>query len=291
MTVPVTFTLDLEDVRTSAAQPDRVPAVTTRVLDRMAQRGIRGTVFVVGELARAHPDLVRRAHADGHEIGLHAHRHVGIDKMGGPDAFARDTAAAKAELEGLIDAPVHGYRAPIMSLVPETSWAVEILAGCGFTYSSSTLPARNPLYGWPGLPQRPFRWAGAGKGLVELPCPVVSIGPATVPYLGGTYVRVFPDIVRRTGMRRAAAGAALWTYCHPWEFDHGAPLTRMAEANWAVTLVGRINRRRMLGRVQRAIGDHPGPPLRDVAASLDPDALPLVDPATGAPAEDTAVAS
>jgi polysaccharide deacetylase family protein (PEP-CTERM system associated) len=288
MTVPVTFTLDLEDVRTSADQPDRVPAVTTRVLDRMAQRGVRGTVFVVGELARAHPDLVRRAHADGHEIGLHAHRHVGLDKMGGPDAFARDTAAAKAELEDLVGTPVVGYRAPIMSLVPATSWAVDILAGCGFAYSSSTLPARNPLYGWPGLPRQPFRWAG--DGLIELPCPVVSIGPATVPFLGGTYVRVFPDVVRRTGMRRSPGGAALWTYCHPWEFDHGAPLARMAEANWAVTIVGRINRRRMLGRVQRAVGDQPGRPLREVAASLDPDALPAVDPATGAVLDGMAVA-
>jgi polysaccharide deacetylase family protein (PEP-CTERM system associated) len=274
----VTFSFDVEDVRTRSDQPDRVPDVTNRVLDRMAEIGVRGTVFVVGELAQAHPDLVRRAAADGHEIGLHAHRHVGIDKMGGPEAFRIDTKAAKAHLEDLVGADVVGYRAPIMSLVPATAWAVDVLGDLGFTYSSSVLPARNPLYGWPGLPRVPFRWS---NGLVELPCPVVTIGPATVPFLGGTYVRVFPDAVRRAGMRQTPDGAALWTYCHPWEFDHGAPLARMAEANWIVTLVGRINRRRMQARVERAIGT-PGPPLRDVVAALDPQALPTVEPSVAA---------
>jgi polysaccharide deacetylase family protein (PEP-CTERM system associated) len=269
----VTFTFDVEDVRTRPDQPDRVPEVTTRVLDRMAEVGVVGTIFVVGELADSHPDLVRRAAADGHEIGLHAHRHVGLDKMGGVEAFTRDTAAAKDRLEQLSGAPVVGYRAPIMSLVPETAWAVDALGALGFTYSSSVLPARNPLYGWPGLPRGPFRWA---NGLLELPCPVVTIGPATVPYLGGTYVRVFPDIVRRTGLRRAPDDAVLWTYCHPWEFDHGAPLTRMAEANWAVTLIGRVNRRRMMGRVERAVGAG-APPLRTIALALADRDLPTVD--------------
>jgi peptidoglycan/xylan/chitin deacetylase (PgdA/CDA1 family) len=218
---------------------------------------------------------VRRAHADGHEVGLHAHRHVGLDKMGGPDAFRRDTAAAKAELEQLVGAPVDGYRAPIMSLVPRTAWAVDALTELGFVYSSSVLPARNPLYGWPGLPRVPFRWK---SGLVELPCPVVTIGRATVPFLGGTYVRVFPDVVRRRGLAQSPPGVALWTYCHPWEFDHGAPLARMAEANWAVTLVGRVNRRRMLARVERALGAG-APPLRDVVRALDLESLPVVEPA------------
>ena len=276
----VTFTFDLEDVRTSPDQPDRVPAVTLRVLDRMAAIGVRGTVFVVGELAAAHPALVQRAAADGHEIGLHAHRHVGLDKMGGADAFRSATADAKSRLEDIAGAAVVGYRAPIMSLVPATAWAVEALGELGFTYSSSVLPARNPLYGWPGLPRTPFVWQ---NGLVELPCPVVTIGPATVPFLGGTYVRVFPDIVRRTGLRDTPERAALWTYCHPWEFDHGAPLSRMAEANWAVTLVGRINRRRMQQRIERAV-QHAAPPLRDVVAELDLGELPVVDPANGAPA-------
>jgi polysaccharide deacetylase family protein (PEP-CTERM system associated) len=270
----VTFTFDVEDVRTGADQPDRVPQVTHRVLDRMAELGVKGTVFVVGELADAHPDLVVRAQRDGHEVGLHAHRHVGIDKMGGEAAFRRDTSAAKARLEDLLGERVSGYRAPILSLVPETSWAIGALGELGFDYSSSVLPARNPLYGWPGLPQQPFRWP---NGLVELPCPVVTIGPATVPFLGGTYVRVFPDAIRRAGLRRSPEGTVLWTYCHPWEFDHGAPLARMAEASWIVTLVGRINRRRMLRRVERAIAT-PAPPLRDVVAALDRTVLPTVEP-------------
>jgi peptidoglycan-N-acetylglucosamine deacetylase len=288
----VTFTLDLEDVRTSPTQPDRVPEVTERIFDRVREIGVRGTLFVVGEVADAHPGLVAKAVADGHEVALHAHRHVGIDNMGGPEAMRKGTADAKARLEDLVGAAVLGYRAPMMSLVASTAWAVDVLGELGFTYSSSVLPARNPLYGWPGMPTVPFRWH---NGLVELPCPVVTVARSTVPYLGGTYMRVFPDIVRRTGLRRAPEGAALWTYCHPWEFDHGAPLVRQDQASWPVSLVGRINRRRMMDRVERAVGASketpddprlaitPGPPLAEVVAALAVDRLPVIDARTGTP--------
>ena len=68
---PVTVTLDMEDLRPDQALPERVVKMTHRVLDLFAEHGVRASVYVVGELAKARPDLVRRAATDGHEIGLH----------------------------------------------------------------------------------------------------------------------------------------------------------------------------------------------------------------------------
>jgi peptidoglycan/xylan/chitin deacetylase (PgdA/CDA1 family) len=53
------------------------PVWTPRVLDILAERGARATFFVVGTHARAHPALLRRIAAQGHEIGNHtdSHRH------------------------------------------------------------------------------------------------------------------------------------------------------------------------------------------------------------------------
>src|SRR5690554_7127094 len=48
--------------------------------------------------------------------------------------------------------PVLGYRAPTFSLVPATVWATEVLVEEGFAYSSSVLPAKNLLHGFPGAP-------------------------------------------------------------------------------------------------------------------------------------------
>ncbi len=47
------------------------PSHTPAVLDVLAAHGARATFFVVGERVEAHPDLVARTVAEGHELGLH----------------------------------------------------------------------------------------------------------------------------------------------------------------------------------------------------------------------------
>ncbi len=49
--------------------------VTPRVLDILAEAGIKATFFVIGQKARTHPDLIRRIHAAGHAIGNHTLDH------------------------------------------------------------------------------------------------------------------------------------------------------------------------------------------------------------------------
>lgn len=279
MPPPVTFTLDLEDLRSSPELEVRVHVVAPPVFDRLAELGVRGTVFVVGDVARDHPDLVRRVAADGHEIGLHALDHGPIGARG-PEGFRADTAEGRARLEDLVGRPVVGYRAPMLSLVPESAWAVEILRELGFTYSSSVLPATSPLYGWPGLPRTPFRWS---SGLLEFPCPVVRVAGTEVPFLGGAYLRVLPHAVVRHGLRRAPEGAVLWSYCHPWEFDPDEPFYVFDDGGWIASRIGWLNRKHMMARVERLLAGPVGPTLGEHAARLAQDAsLPVVDAAAAA---------
>ncbi|WP_232835894.1 polysaccharide deacetylase family protein [Actinocorallia populi] len=48
---------------------------TARLLGLLRRSGARATFFVVGVRARAHPGLVARARAEGHEIGDHTEHH------------------------------------------------------------------------------------------------------------------------------------------------------------------------------------------------------------------------
>ena len=272
---PVTFTLDLEDLRSSPELEVRIGIVAPRVLDRLAELDVRGTVFVVGDIARDHPELVRRVASDGHEIGLHALTHAPIGAKG-PDAFRADTAEGRARLEDLVGHSVAGYRAPMMSLVPESAWAVEILTELGFTYSSSVLPGASPMYGWPGLPRTPFRWS---TGLIEFPCPLVRLLGFDLPFLGGAYLRVLPRVVQRYGLRRAADTAVLWTYCHPWEFDADEPFYVFDDGGWVASRIGWLNRKNMMKRVERVLDGSLGPSLGACAAKIvDDPALEVVDP-------------
>ena len=52
------------------------PVWTPRLLDVLAAAGARATFFPIAPRAVAHPDLVARMCADGHEIGLHCDEHI-----------------------------------------------------------------------------------------------------------------------------------------------------------------------------------------------------------------------
>ncbi|MFJ8623031.1 bifunctional polysaccharide deacetylase/glycosyltransferase family 2 protein [Kitasatospora sp. NPDC093550] len=54
------------------------PTWTPRILDVLRQEGVHATFFVVGAQAAAHPDLIRRIVAEGHQIGVHTFTHTDL---------------------------------------------------------------------------------------------------------------------------------------------------------------------------------------------------------------------
>jgi peptidoglycan-N-acetylglucosamine deacetylase len=51
------------------------PVFTPRVLDILAQFGVRGTFFVIGKRAEQHPEIIRAIAGSGHEVGNHTYTH------------------------------------------------------------------------------------------------------------------------------------------------------------------------------------------------------------------------
>jgi len=62
-------------------------ATTPRLLDMLAQRHIKVTFFVVGQMVEAHPEILQREAAEGHEIGNHTWDHPDLAKK--PDDVVR----------------------------------------------------------------------------------------------------------------------------------------------------------------------------------------------------------
>ena len=60
----------------------------------------------------------------------------------------------------------------------------DVLNNAGIKYSSSVLPAKNPLYGWGGFGFTPKKMP---NGIIEIPITVDKFGPLTVPFAGGIY--------------------------------------------------------------------------------------------------------
>jgi peptidoglycan/xylan/chitin deacetylase (PgdA/CDA1 family) len=51
---------------------------TSRILDILAKHQVHSTFFITGDWANLNPDLVRRIHNDGHEIGNHTMQHIDL---------------------------------------------------------------------------------------------------------------------------------------------------------------------------------------------------------------------
>lgn len=52
-------------------------STTTRLLDGLAQRGVRATFFLIGKNVEVNQDLVLRMEAEGHQVGIHTYDHRG----------------------------------------------------------------------------------------------------------------------------------------------------------------------------------------------------------------------
>ncbi len=240
-----TFTVDVE----SHPGGSCAAAPTRRLLDLLDESGSHGTFFVLDDVLRADPVLVREIARRGHEVASHghAHRHLAAE---GPAAFRTGMTAARARLADCLGVAPIGYRAPYFSLTPAAAWAPAILTELGFAYSSSVLPARSLLAGWPGAPARPFRWP---DGLVEVPVPLGRIGPLALPFLGGMYLRWLPPWRLRALARDWATtgqDGALWSYCHPYDLDPDARLVHRPDAGWLGSLMLWLNRGSMLPRLE-----------------------------------------
>jgi peptidoglycan/xylan/chitin deacetylase (PgdA/CDA1 family) len=93
------------------------PTYTPAVLQRLRELRVRATFFVVGAKAEAHPELVARIAAEGHELGHHSYRH------GAPHETSALTAAAEARrtsvlLRRLVGKAPSLYRPPHGKLTP-----------------------------------------------------------------------------------------------------------------------------------------------------------------------------
>jgi polysaccharide deacetylase family protein (PEP-CTERM system associated) len=249
------FSVDFEEFYAAERQETfyrtPLPELTERLLEFLRGAGMRCTFFVVGEIAERFPEAVRAIAAEGHELGCHTHTHRPLDEHT-PASLREDLLRNLDAVRACAKGPVTGFRAPILSLTRETTWAHGVLAELGFKYSSSVLPARNPLYGWPefGVAARVV------DGIMEAPVTVVRLGPLRAPVGSGTYFRCLPmGVVRRGFEGCARRGEAVVGYFHPYDIDTAQERVMSRGVNgsrWMNALLY-VNRGRTLERLESLI--------------------------------------
>jgi len=231
------LTVDVEEYYHAAifrrgANPPRGTVFESRVersmdllLDLLRRTRTRATFFVLGEVAAAHPHLMRTLVAEQHEVACHGDRHEDVCRQS-PEEFRLDIRRAKAQIEAVIGRPVLGYRAPNFSIGRAQSWAYAILAEEGFSYDSSLYPIHHDRYGQPDALRFPHEiWRNGACSLTEFPIGTARVLGTNLPIGGGGLFRLLPYALFRRGIRRVnlREQQPVMFYLHPWELDPGQP--------------------------------------------------------------------
>lgn len=98
--------------------------LTPRLLDILKQRNIRVTFFVLGQLVQEHPEIVRRAVAEGHEIANHSWDHKALSKMA-EGGLRHELADTSAEISKATGKPVTLMRPPYGATNARLNRAIE----------------------------------------------------------------------------------------------------------------------------------------------------------------------
>jgi peptidoglycan-N-acetylglucosamine deacetylase len=251
----------------------QVEAATAPILDLLARRRLHATFFVVGEIIRDHPELIRDIAGAGHEIGCHTMSHLPLWRSS-PEALRRELQAFRRALDAVtpgLSASVAGFRAPTFSLNQATCWALDILADEGYRYDSSIFPAANPVYGVSGAPLGVYRPSTAdirmddSQGrLIEFPMTVWSVAKQRLPIAGGFYLRAAPWMVIHRAIRSTARSRPVVLYMHPWEAYRETPMvSSLSPLDRFITY---YNRGDALRRLECLLDELPFAPLASVLA-------------------------
>lgn len=198
---------------------NRVEGNVEVILEICERNGVKGTFFILGEVAEKFPGMVRRIAAGGHEIGVHGYQHDQIFKLN-PTRLKSGLERAKGLLENITGQEVRGFRAPAFSVNSLTSWALPVIAECGFTYDSSIYPSLSLRYGWKDFSKEICRLElGETTSLVEVPLSVVNLLGRDIPVGGGGYLRYFPYSWTRKALQKISLERSAIVYLHPYELD------------------------------------------------------------------------
>jgi polysaccharide deacetylase family protein (PEP-CTERM system associated) len=243
----------------------RTPTVVPRLLDQLARHGARGTFFVLGWVARRHPDIICDIRRAGHEIASHGWDHARV-RTGGVTEFRDSVRRSKRELEDITGEAVQGFRAPSFSITPGREWALDVLIEEGYRYDSSLFPIRRPGYGYPDAAPDPH-WLQRPAGRVaEIPPTTLHCCGVRIPAAGGAYFRMLPYALTRAAFRSCERRGLPGTfYIHPWEIDPAQPRLNVP---WHTRIRHYTGLAGTAGRLDRLLADFQFGPIADTVAVL-----------------------
>lgn len=220
-------------------------------LDIMDQKNIKGSFFVVGEIADMLGGKLRKMDANGHDIACHNWVHLRPVTME-IDEYKEQLLRAKEELEDILGHEVAGYRAPSFGIDDKH---YEAMVDCGFKYDSSKLkPQKSAKYGKLSLNgfKEIFPCVYRRGDFIEFEVSTQKIGGMNM-LLGGGYIRMLPwTFMKWMTKKYLQTGQPYVMYIHPIDLSP-KPMPRVEAVSLDRYLRTHIGRGDMVRRFKELI--------------------------------------
>ena len=192
-----------------------------RIFKILLDNDIKATFFVLGYIARKHPEIIKKIHTLGFEVAAHSDMHK-VAYLQSRAEFKEDLSNCIYSIEDITAEKVVSYRAPGFSIKPQNIWAFEVLKELGIEYDSSIFPAVREDGGFENFSEsRPSIVQYNGISMKEFPMSVNTFMGNKFTATGGGYFRFFPYRLIKKIVRESNY---TMTYFHPRDFDPKQPM-------------------------------------------------------------------
>ena len=203
------------------AYEDRVHIGTDKILQVLLENNIKATFFVLGYVAKKHPQIIKKIHDYGFEIGAHSEMHKVAYHQSSKE-YKTDLVTCIKRLEDITSEKVVSYRAPGFSVKKENVWVFDILMELGIKYDASIFPAMREDGGFINFNEsQPVKLKFNNHELKEFPMSMNSFLGTRFTTTGGGYFRFFPYSLIRSLVEKSEY---TMTYFHPRDFDPNQPV-------------------------------------------------------------------
>ena len=192
-----------------------------KILQVLSENDVKATFFVVGYIARKHPEIIKRIHDLGFEIAAHSDMHKAAYKQS-REEFKLDLSDCMNSIENITGEKVISYRAPAFSIKKENVWAFEVLNELGIEYDASIFSAKRDDGGFDDFElSTPLIIKYNGISIKEFPMSIDTFMGRKFVASGGGYFRFFPYWFIAKLLKDADY---TMTYFHPRDFDPSQPI-------------------------------------------------------------------
>ena len=242
-----------------------------KIFQLLIDHDIKATFFVLGYIARKHPDIIKKIHSLGFEVAAHSDMHK-VAYHQNKFEFKDDLSTCIKSLEDITSEKIKSYRAPGFSLKKENVWVFEVLSELGIEYDSSIFPALREDGGFVSFPEKsPAIINYKGIKIKEFPMSTNSLFGTRFTATGGGYFRFFPYWLIH---KLVSNSNYTMTYFHPRDFDPEQPI--LDDLSISRRFKSYYNLKGAYPKLQKLVNDFDFFDMRTASQQVDWDKVPII---------------